>query len=173
MDSSLQDLQQIFEYELKRKLSERAKFSSGEMRVLLNGFKFFDINYTGIITKPQWIQGILRTGLTGFSEGDLDLLFSVYDKNNSGQIDYKNFCGFLYGREPLSPLTNNSQSLKIEQNNINNNNSNNNYENNNQNINRDFKGRSKIIKIIILIIQIIQQEILVTTIILIIILILV
>ena len=140
MDSSLQDLEQIFEYELKRKLSERAKFSSGEMRVLLNGFKFFDINYTGIITKPQWIQGILRTGLTGFSEGDLDLLFSVYDKNNSGQIDYKNFCGFLYGREPLSPLTNNSQSLKIEQNNINNNNNNNNnYENNNQNINRDFK----------------------------------
>ena len=117
MYSSLQDLQQIFEYELKRKLSERAKSSSGEMRVLLNGFKFFDINYTGIINKSQWIQGILRTGLTGFSENDLDSLFILYDRNNTGQIDYKNFCSFLYGREPLNPLTNNSQSLKIEQNN--------------------------------------------------------
>ena len=136
MDSSLQDLQQIFEYELKRKLSERAKFSSGEMRVLLNGFRFFDINYTGIITKAQWIQGILRTGLTGFSESDLEMLFNLYDKNNTGQIDYKNFCGFIYGREPLSPLTNNSQSLQIEQNNNNknNNSNNNNYENNNPNI---------------------------------------
>ena len=117
MYSSLQDLQQIFEYELKRKLSERARSSSGEMRVLLNGFKFFDINYTGIINKSQWIQGVLRTGLTGFSENDLDSLFILYDRNNTGQIDYKNFCSFLYGREPLNPLTNNSQSLKIEQNN--------------------------------------------------------
>ena len=135
MDSSLQDLQLIFEYELKRKLSERAKTSSGEMRVLLNGFKFFDINYTGIITKSQWIQGILRTGLTGFSENDLDSLFTLYDKNNTEKIDYKNFCSFIYGREPLNPLTDNSQSLQIDQNNINeNDNYKTNYEKNNQEI---------------------------------------
>ena len=116
MDSSLLDFQQIFEYELKRKLSERAKKSSGEMSLLLHGFKFFDINYTGIITKEQWIKGILRTGLTGFPESDLDSLFILYDKNNTGKIDYKNFCSFLYGREPLNPLTNNSQSMNNEQN---------------------------------------------------------
>ena len=115
MDSTLLDLQQIFEYELKRKLSERARKSSGEMNILLQGFKFFDINYTGIISKEQWIKGILRTGLTGFPENDLDSLFILYDKNNTGKIDYKNFCAFLYGREPLNPLTNNSQYRKIEQ----------------------------------------------------------
>ena len=119
MDSSLLDLEQIFEYELKRKLSERARKSSGEMSILLHGFKFFDINYTGIITKDQWIKGILRTGLTGFPESDLDSLFILYDKNNTGKIDYKNFCNFLYGREPLNPLTNNSQSMNNEQNNNN------------------------------------------------------
>ena len=54
MDSSIQELQQIFEYELKRKLSERAKTSSGEMKILLNGFKFFDLNYTGILDKNHW-----------------------------------------------------------------------------------------------------------------------
>ena len=97
MDSTLLDLQQIFEYELKRKLSERARKSSGEMNILLQGFKFFDINYTGIISKEQWINGILRTGLTCFPESDLDSLFILYDKNNTGQIDYKNFCAFLYG----------------------------------------------------------------------------
>ena len=115
MDSTLLDLQQIFEYELKRKLSERARKSSGEMNILLQGFKFFDINYTGIISKEQWIKGILRTGLTGFPESDLDSLFILYDKNNTGKIDYKNFCAFLYGREPLNPLTNNSQYRKIKQ----------------------------------------------------------
>ena len=116
MDSSLQE---IFEFELKKKLSERAKSSAGEMRILLNGFKFFDLNYTGIINKNQWIQGVFRTGLTGFNESELDSLFSVYDKNNTGQIDYKNFCSFLYGREPLNPITNDSQSLSIQQNNNN------------------------------------------------------
>ena len=138
MDSSLQDLQQIFEYELKRKLSERAKSSSGELRVLLNGFRFFDINYTGIITKTQWIQGILRAGLTGFSESDLDSLFIIYDQNNTGQIDYKNFCSFLYGREPLNPLTNDSQSLKIEQNNSNEIN----YGNNTQEVNNNINNQN-------------------------------
>jgi len=115
MDSnSLHELQQIFEYELKRKLTERAKSSSGEIKILLNSFKFFDLNYSGIIDKNRWIQGIFRTGLSGFSESDLDSLFSVYDKNNSGQIDYKNFCSFLYGREQLNPLEN--QTLKINDN---------------------------------------------------------
>ena len=139
MDSSLQDLQQIFEYELKRKLSERAKTSSGEMKLLLNGFKFYDLDYTGIISKNQWIQGIFRTGLTGFNESDLNSLFSCYDKNNSGEIDYKNFCSFLYGREPLNPLNNNTQSYNIQQNNNNiNNNIDNNFNNNNNNQFQNF-----------------------------------
>ena len=104
MDPSLLDLQQIFEYELKRKLSQRSKTSSGEMKILLNVFRFFDLEYTGIINKNQWMQAILRTGLTGFNESDLDSLFSLYDKNNSGKIDYKNFCNFLYEIEPLNLL---------------------------------------------------------------------
>ena len=132
MDSSLKELQQMFEYELKRKLSEKAKSTSGEMRLLLNGFKFFDLNYTGIIDKSKWIQGIFRTGLSGFSESDLDSLFSVYDLNNSGQIDYKNFCAFLYGREPLNPLS--AQSVQVQQNN-NMNQVNQYQENQNQNMN--------------------------------------
>ena len=120
MDFSLQEMQQRFEYELKRKLSERAKRSSREMRVLLNGFRFFDTNYSGVITKDQWIQGVLRTGLTGFSENELNSIFILYDKNNTGKIDYKNFCNFLYGREPLNPQSNNNtnnneQSLEINQ----------------------------------------------------------
>ena len=112
------------------------------MKILLNVSKFFDWDYTVIITKSQWIQGILRTGLTGFKEIDLDSLFSLYDKSNSGQIDYKNFCSFLYGRELLIPLTKNSQSLLINQG-INNNNKNNNLNqiqnlNNDNNINNNF-----------------------------------
>ena len=95
---------QIFEYELKKKLSERAKSYSDEIRLLLNCFKFYDLEYIGIIDKIHWVRGILRTGLTGFNEDDLLSIFSYYDINNSGIIDYKNFSFYLYGKEPLNPL---------------------------------------------------------------------
>ena len=132
--SSLQDLQKIFEFELKRKLTERAKKSSEEMRILFNNLKFFDKDFSGIIDKSQWIKGILRIGLSGFSESDLDSLFSVYDKNNSGQIDYKNFCSFIYGREQLNPLSNQSPKINgnINENNIEQINQNQNFLHNNQ-----------------------------------------
>ena len=95
---------QIFEIELKRKLSERAKSTIDEIRLLLNSFKFYDLDYIGIIDKIQWVRGILKAGLTGFSENDLLSIFLYYDPNNSGFIDYKNFANYLYEREQLNPL---------------------------------------------------------------------
>ena len=95
---------QIFEIELKRKLSERSKSTTDELRLLLNSFKFYDLDYIGIIDKNQWVRGILKTGLTGFSENDLLSIFPYYDQNNSGFIDYKNFSNYLYGREQFNPL---------------------------------------------------------------------
>ena len=50
------------------------------------------------------MKSILRTGLSGFNDSDIRSLFKSYDKNNSGQIDYKNYCGYLCGREELKPL---------------------------------------------------------------------
>ena len=95
---------QIFEIELRRKLSERAKSTIDEIRLLLNSFKFYDLDYIGIIDKIQWVRGILKAGLTGFSENDLLSIFLYYDPNNSGFIDYKNFANYLYEREQLNPL---------------------------------------------------------------------
>ena len=95
---------QIFEYELKKKLSERAKSYPDEIRLLLNCFKFYDLEYIGIIDKIHWVRGILKTGLTGFNEDDLLSIFSYYDINNSGIINYKNFSYNLYGKESLNPL---------------------------------------------------------------------
>ena len=95
---------QIFESELKRKLSERSKSTIDEIRLLLNSFKFYDLEYIGIIDKMNWVKGILKTGLTGINENDLLSLFPYYDTNNSGFIDYKNFTNYLYGREQFIPL---------------------------------------------------------------------
>ena len=99
------ELQNMFEYELKRKIAAKARFSSDEIKILLNSFKFYDLYATGLVNKPKWIQAILKCGITGFSENDLEFLFSNYDINNSGEIDYKNFCLHLYGREQTDSQT--------------------------------------------------------------------
>ena len=123
MASRKSDLQQIFEYEIKRKLTERARNPADELRILINGFKFYDFDYTGKLDKNNWVKGILRTGLSGFSETDLFSLFDSYDVNKSGLIDYKNYSNYIYGREELKPLpnpkSNNNQSQQDVNNNLN------------------------------------------------------
>ena len=120
MNSSNDELKKIFEYELKLKLSSKAKHFNDEYKYLLNCFKFYDINNEGEVDNKIWIKAILKTGITGFSENDLDSLYNTYLANNFDKIDYKDFCNYIFGRERTDAL---SKSLK---NNIFNNNSNNN-----------------------------------------------
>ena len=104
--NDIYELKRIFEYEIKRKLSERGRSPASEFRILMNGFKFYDYNNSGKLNQIEFVKGILRTGLSGFNESDIRSLFNIYDKNNTGYIDYRNFCNYLYGREPLNPLSN-------------------------------------------------------------------
>ena len=120
MTDQIDELKKIFEYEIKRKLSERARSSTDEFRILMNGFKFYDYTYSGKVNKTEFVKGILRTGLSGFNESDIRSIFNSYDINKTGYIDYKNFCNYLYGREPLTPL-NNSQNETQNTSNINDN----------------------------------------------------
>ena len=134
MASLRSDLQQIFEYEIKRKLTERARNPADELRILMNGFKFYDFDYAGKLDKNNWVKGILRTGLSGFSQTDLFSLFDSYDINKSGFIDYKNYSNYIYGREELKPLPNPQSNNNQTGQNINNNfntNTNNNISNTN------------------------------------------
>ena len=106
MNGQINDLKSIFEFEIKRKLGERARSPASEFRILMNCFKFYDFDSTGKLNQNEFVKGVLRTGLSGFNESDIRSLFSCYDVNNTGYFDYKNFCNYLYGREPLKPLSN-------------------------------------------------------------------
>ena len=120
MTSSTEEIKKIFEYELKRKVSERSRL---EYKYLINCFKFYDINGEGEIEKNKWISAILKTGITGFTESDLESLYNTYVTNSSDKIDYKDFCNYLYGRERTDAL---SKSLKNKNTTIENDNSSNN-----------------------------------------------
>ena len=101
----MEEFQKIFEFEIRTKLSRRCRSTNEEIRVLYNSFKFYDLENCSIIDKISWIKGIQKTGLCGFNVNDLADLFSRYDINNTGYINYKNFTFYIYHREELIPLS--------------------------------------------------------------------
>ena len=108
MDNKNSNIRKIFEYELKRKLSTRAKRTTSEMQFLLNCFKFYDIKQTGKCSKSDFFKVIDRIGLIGFNRNELETIFYNYDQYKSGFIDYENFTDYLYNDATLIPLPNNS-----------------------------------------------------------------
>ena len=113
------EIRQIFEYEIHRNLSMRAKTTTSEMSFLNNAFRFYDINNSGIIGKNEWIKAFAKIGLNGFSEKDLLLLFDIYDINKAGLINYKNFTSYLYDQADFQPVakqhTQNTETIIKEQ----------------------------------------------------------
>lgn len=99
------EIRRIFEFELKRKLSMRAKSSTHEMILLINAFRFYDTNNLGTVTKDQWCKALVNIGLNGFSDNDLSFLFDVYDINSAGRLNYKNFTNFLYEQSNLEDIS--------------------------------------------------------------------
>ena len=128
--NNLNELKEIFEYELKTKLSEKAKTSISEQKTLLNCFKYYDINNEGFADESRWINSILRTGITGFSHNDLEKLYKSYVSNPSDSINYQNFCDYIFGRENVG---------KISYANIRNNKMKNNVRDNNYYIRNNFQ----------------------------------
>ena len=117
------NLKQIFEYELHRKLSLRAKTTTSEMNLLISSFKFYYIDETGFITRENWPKVFGRIGLSGFSEYDFNELFDMFDPNKTGIINYKNFTQYMYDLGPYQPFQENSNvnnmSNNINMNNLN------------------------------------------------------
>ena len=105
MTSNINELKEIFEYELKTKLSEKAKSATNELKTLLNCFKYYDINREGLADETMWINSILRTGISGFSQNDLEVIFTTYVKNPTDSINYQEFCNYIFGKEDFSKIS--------------------------------------------------------------------
>ena len=91
MNSPKSKLQISFEYNLKNKLSQRAKSTKDELKLLINSFKFFDNELIGYVNKENWINPIIKIGLLGFSNNDFNTLFNIYSEGNKEFINYKKF----------------------------------------------------------------------------------
>ena len=91
----------LFEKELKNKLALKSSGHKSEEMVLLQAFKYFDLDNSGMCSIEEFIKSIMKIGITGFNENDIRELFKVYDIDQSGELDYKEFVGILYSNNSM------------------------------------------------------------------------
>jgi Ca2+-binding EF-hand superfamily protein len=94
----MEHLKASFERELKNKLSEKTRGAQSEEQVLMKAFKYFDLNDNGTVEPDEFAKAIEKIGIQIPTRQDLEMLFSIYDVDGSGGIDYKEFSGVVFGK---------------------------------------------------------------------------
>jgi Ca2+-binding EF-hand superfamily protein len=94
----MEHLRASFERELKNKLSEKTRGAQSEEQVLLKAFKYFDLNDNGVVEPDEFAKAIEKIGIQIPTRQDLEMLFNIYDADQSGGIDYKEFSGGVFGK---------------------------------------------------------------------------
>jgi len=85
-----QGLKQSFEKELKFKLAQKANNKSME-QLLLQSFKYFDMDNSGSLSPAEFSKAVEKIGIMIPTKQDLQTLFNIYDVDQNGTIDYREF----------------------------------------------------------------------------------
>jgi len=67
----------------------------------MKAFKYFDLNNNGVVEPEEFAKAIEKIGIMIPTKQDLDALFSIYDTDRTGDLDYKEFSTSIFGR-PVS-----------------------------------------------------------------------
>ena len=105
----IDNLISIFQDELHKKLSLKARTTTSEMNLLLSAFKYYDVDENGTIRKENWPKAFNRIGLSGFSESDFKELFDMFDPYKTGIINYRSFTEYMYDISSYEPYGQNSE----------------------------------------------------------------
>jgi Ca2+-binding EF-hand superfamily protein len=89
----------LFEKELKNKLSLKSDGRSSEEKLIIQAFKYFDLDNSGECSRDEFGKAMAKLGVNGFSETQFNDIFKSYDANNNCSLDYKEFSAILYGED--------------------------------------------------------------------------
>lgn len=64
----------------------------------MKSFKYFDLNDNGVVEPDEFAKAIEKIGIQIPTRQDLEMLFSIYDVDQSGGLDYKEFSAAVFGR---------------------------------------------------------------------------
>jgi Ca2+-binding EF-hand superfamily protein len=100
----MSNLKATFEKELKTRLAQKAKPNQPEDVLLIKGMKYFDLNNSGTVSRDEFGKALQRLGINSYDESQISQLFEIYDADQSGELDYKEFSCILFGGTNRSPV---------------------------------------------------------------------
>ena len=99
---SIEKKKEKFIKELKSKLNQKCYGNTSEETVLVRAFKYFDLDNTGLSDTETFLKTVKKIGITSFNDDELIELFSLFDVNKTGEIEYREFVSDLFGNKSLS-----------------------------------------------------------------------
>ena len=100
--------------ELKNKLNQKCYGNTSEETVLVRAFKYFDLDNTGLSDTDTFLKTVKKIGITSFDDDEIIEIFSSFDTNKQGVIDYREFVSELFSNKSLSKKQKNSPIEKQE-----------------------------------------------------------
>ena len=96
------DKKDKFIKELKNKLNQKCYGNTSEETVLVRAFKYFDLDNTGLSDAETFLKTVKKIGITSFEDEEIIEIFSLFDTNKQGVIDYREFVSDLFSNKSLS-----------------------------------------------------------------------
>ena len=99
---SIEIKKEKFIKELKNKLNQKCYGNTSEETVLVRAFKYFDLDNTGLSDPETFLKTVKKIGITSFEDDEITEIFSLFDTNKQGVIDYREFVSDLFSNKSLS-----------------------------------------------------------------------
>ena len=111
---SIETKKQKFIKELKSKLNQKCYGNTSEETVLVRAFKYFDLDNTGLSDVDTFLKTVKKIGITSLNDEELYEMFSLFDVEKKGEIEYREFVSDIFGNKSLSKKKKSSQ-IEIEE----------------------------------------------------------
>ena len=99
---SIERKKEKFIKELKSKLNQKCYGNTPEETVLIRAFKYFDLDKTGFSDIDTFLSTVRKVGITSLNDDEIAEIFSSFDEEKKGEIDYREFVSELFEKKSLS-----------------------------------------------------------------------
>ena len=99
---SIERKKEKFIKELKSKLNQKCYGNTSEETVLIRAFKYFDLDKTGFSDIDTFLSKVRKVGITSLNDDEIAEIFSSFDEEKKGEIDYREFVSELFEKKSLS-----------------------------------------------------------------------
>jgi len=99
---SIERKKEKFIKELKSKLNQKCYGNTSAETVLIRAFKYFDLDKTGFSDIDTFLSTVKKVGITSLNDDEIAEIFSSFDEEKKGEIDYREFVSELFENKSLS-----------------------------------------------------------------------